>query len=185
MVTRIPIMDVRPVIEGGRYPVKATVDEPFSVSASVFREGHDQLGCGVVLTGPDGSDRPLLLMRPDAEEPDLYSAEVRPDAEGAWTYRIEAWSDPYATWNHDATIKIEAGVDVDLMLTEGGLVLERAAQALPADAKVERRTLTDAVTALRDTARPVEARLAAGIGDAVVDVFTRFPLRELLSRSWA
>jgi starch synthase (maltosyl-transferring) len=186
MVTRIPIMDVRPVIEGGQYAVKATVGEPFTVTASVFREGHDQLGCGVVLTGPDGRDRALLLMRrADPNVPDLYRADVRPDSEGAWTYRVEAWSDPYATWGHDATIKIDAGVDVELMLTEGGLLLERAAQALPGDAATDRRTLTDAVAALRDTERPVGARLAAGVSDEVVDVFTRTPLRDLLSRSWA
>ena len=37
-------MQVTPVVEGGRYPAKATVGEAFPVSALVFREGHDQLG---------------------------------------------------------------------------------------------------------------------------------------------
>ena len=43
-------MDVTPVIEGGRYPAKATVGETFPVSAVVFREGHDALNADVVLT---------------------------------------------------------------------------------------------------------------------------------------
>jgi starch synthase (maltosyl-transferring) len=185
MVTRIPIMDVRPLIEGGQYPVKGAVDEPFTVSATVFREGHDRLGCGVVLTGPDGADRPLVMMRPDEEVPDLWAAEVRPDTPGPWTYRVEAWGDPYATWEHDATVKIEAGVDVELMLVEGGLLLTRAAQALPTGASAERLVLTEAVAALEDTTRPVEARLAAGTSREVVDVFARMPLRDLLSRSFS
>ena len=43
-----------------------------------------------------------------------------------WSYRVEGWSDPYATWDHDATIKVAADVDTELMLEEGARVLERA-----------------------------------------------------------
>ncbi|MCW2842123.1 MAG: alpha amylase, catalytic region, partial [Nocardioides sp.] len=57
MVGRIPVMNVMPVVDLGRLPAKATVGEPFPVSATVFREGHDKLGAEVVLTGPDGSRR--------------------------------------------------------------------------------------------------------------------------------
>ena len=57
MVGRIPVLDVTPVVEHGRYPAKAVVGESFPVTALVFREGHDQLGADVVLTGPDGVRR--------------------------------------------------------------------------------------------------------------------------------
>ena len=53
MVGRIPVLDVTPVVEHGRYPAKAAVGETFPVTALVFREGHDQLGAEVVLTDPD------------------------------------------------------------------------------------------------------------------------------------
>ena len=62
MVGRIPVMDVSPVVEGGRYPAKATVGESFPVRATVFREGHDALNADVVLTGPDGVRRPWVRM---------------------------------------------------------------------------------------------------------------------------
>ncbi|CAN5241905.1 alpha-1,4-glucan--maltose-1-phosphate maltosyltransferase [soil metagenome] len=185
MVTRIPIMDVQPVVEGGHYPVKAAVGEPFSVRATVFREGHDRLGCGVVLTGPDGEDRPLVSLRKHGDQPDEYAALIRADEMGPWTFRIESWGDPYATWEHDATVKIEADVDVELMLTEGALLLTRAAQALPRQATADRQTLADAAKALADDVRPVPARPAAGVGDEVADVFARTPLRDLLSASHA
>ena len=58
MVGRIPVMDVSPVVECGRYPAKAAVGEPFPVSAPIFREGHDALNADVVLTDPTGSDGP-------------------------------------------------------------------------------------------------------------------------------
>ena len=58
MVGRIPVMNVMPVVDLGRQPAKATVGEPFPVTATVFREGHDKLGAEVVLTGPDGVRAP-------------------------------------------------------------------------------------------------------------------------------
>ena len=131
MITRIPIMDVHPVVEGGAYPVKSVVDESFGVYATVFREGHDALGAEVVLTDPSGRDRPPVRMRP-AGPVDRWVAEVAPDREGAWSFRVQSWSDPVGTWQHNAEVKIAAGVDVELMLAEGAVVLERAAQALPA-----------------------------------------------------
>ena len=183
MIPRIPVMDVSPVVEGGAYPAKAVVGEPFPVRATVFREGHDQLACGVVLTGPDGTDRPLRRMQPvPGDQPDRWEAWVEADAMGEWTFRVESWGDPYATWSHDAPVKIAADVDTELMLIEGGLLIERAAKTLPARS-AGRKVLTAAVTALRDTRQPVEERLAAGLSPAVADVFDRQPLRELVDAS--
>ena len=58
MVGRIPVIDVMPLVDNGRLPAKATVGEPFPVSATVFREGHDLLGAEVVLVDPDGRQTP-------------------------------------------------------------------------------------------------------------------------------
>src|SRR3712207_819930 len=136
MVGRIPVMDVMPVVDLGRQPAKATVGEPFPVRATVFREGHDRLGAEVVLTAPDGNKRPPVRMVKHAETPDRYDAWVTPDAEGAWSFEIQAWSDPIATWEHNAGVKIAAGVDVDLMFLEGRLLLERVLAELdPASAE--------------------------------------------------
>src|SRR5918998_417763 len=125
MVGRIPVMDVMPVVDLGRQPAKATVGEPFPVRATVFREGHDRLGAEVVLTAPDGSKRPPVRMVKHADVPDRYDATVVPDLPGAWSFEIQAWADPIATWEHNAEVKIAAGVDVDLMFLEGRLLLEK------------------------------------------------------------
>jgi starch synthase (maltosyl-transferring) len=180
MVGRIPIMEVTPVVEGGRYPAKATVGETFTVSALVFREGHDALNADVALTGPDGRRRPLVRMSKDAQEPDLWHAEVTPDEPGAWTFAIEGWSDPVATWRHDAGIKIPAGIDVELMFTEGALLLERVAASLP-KRSAARRVLADAVTAVRDADRPESVRFGAAVSPEVDSVLADHPLRDLVT----
>src|SRR6476646_1021337 len=130
MVGRIPVMDVSPLVDLGRLPAKATAGESVPVRATVFREGHDRLGAEVVLVAPDGSRRAPVRMVPDGDTPDRYVAWVTPDREGAWSFEVHAWSDPLATWEHDAGLKIPAGVDVELMFTEGGLLLDRVASGL-------------------------------------------------------
>jgi starch synthase (maltosyl-transferring) len=180
MVGRIPIMAVTPVIEGGRYPAKATVGESFPVSALVFREGHDALSADVVLTAPDGKRRPRTPMIKDPHEPDLWHAEVTPDQQGRWAFAIEGWGDPIATWRHDAEIKIPAGIDVELMFTEGALLLERVIDQLPKRSK-GRLVLADAVTAVRDSARPESVRYSAAVSPEVDAVLATSPLRELVT----
>ena len=81
---------------------------------------------------------------------DRFEARLVPTSMGGWTFRVEGWSDPYGTWAHDAEIKVEAGVDVELMLAEGALLLEQAAHGARAMPKDGARVLLDAVEALRD-----------------------------------
>jgi starch synthase (maltosyl-transferring) len=173
-------MDVAPVVEHGRYPAKACVGEAFDVSALVFRDGHDQLGADVVLVDPSGTRRDPVRMQPLPYETARRTARVRADQVGAWTFSIESWSDTLGTWLHDAGIKIRAEVDVELMFLEGALLLERWGREVQAP-KEQRRLVLDAITALRDTDRPVEARLAAAEDPALVQVLSAFPLRDLLT----
>ena len=184
MVGRIPIMNVTPLVDLGRQPAKATVGEPLPVTATVFREGHDQLGAEVVLIGPDGQRRPPARMTKHAEIPDHYAAWVTPDAVGAWSFEVVAWSDPLSTWQHDAGIKIPAGVDVELMFTEGALLLERVLASLdprdPGSAGAA-QVLQPALEAARDTSRPPEARLAVLESPEVTGVLHHHPIRELLT----
>jgi starch synthase (maltosyl-transferring) len=195
MVGRIPIMDVMPLVDLGRQPAKATVGEPFPVHATVFREGHDRLGAEVVLTGPDGTKRSPVRMTKLEHPVDRYAGWVTPDQEGAWTFEVQAWSDPIGTWQHDAGVKIPAGVDVELMFAEGALLFQRVLDGLgPARAKGkrtkaavdptverEREILHAAITATRDTSRPVEARLAQLQSRDLTDVLAAHPIRELVT----
>ncbi len=181
MVGRIPVMNVSPVVDLGRLPAKATIGEPFPVSATVFREGHDKLGAEVVLTGPDGAQRPPVRMVKHADIPDRYDAWVTPDAEGPWTFEIVAWSDPVATWQHDAGLKIPAGVDVELMFTEGRLLLERVLADLAPGDTHGRALLDGGIDAANDTSRPVEARLAAMQDPDLSALLLANPVRELIT----
>src|SRR3954470_3936824 len=167
MIGRIPITDVRPVVECGAWPAKAVVGESVPVSATVFREGHDAVAANVVLYSPDGKPGPFTRMRrlPDVGRTDRWETEVRADREGLWHFTVEAWGDPLATWRHDAEIKIPLGQDVDLVCEEGALLHERAAAGAP---KASRAAILKAVEVLRDADRGPEDRIGPALDPDLV-----------------
>jgi starch synthase (maltosyl-transferring) len=133
VIGRIPILDVQPVLECGRWPAKAVAGETFEVSATVFREGHEMLGAGVVLHTPEGLRQPLVTMAEVAPGTDRYAAEITVGCQGRWGFHVEAWGDPIAHWRHDAGIKVPRGLDVGLMMAEGAILFERAARSVRPD----------------------------------------------------
>ncbi|MER5885618.1 alpha-1,4-glucan--maltose-1-phosphate maltosyltransferase [Streptomyces sp. NPDC001941] len=181
LIGRIPVLDVRPLVDCGRRPAKAVVGEAFEISATVFREGHDAVAANVVLRDPAGRRGPFTPLHELAPGTDRWGAEVTPTREGLWTYHVEAWSDPVTTWRHHARIKVPAGIDTELVLAEGALLLERAAAKVPKDAG--REGVLAAADALRDEARPAAARLAAALTPEVDAVLAAHPLRELVTSS--
>jgi len=190
VIGRIPILDVEPAVDCGTRPAKAVVGETFEVSATVFREGHGSIGAGVVLRDPSRNAGPLIPMRELAPGTDRYGADVTVTCEGLWRFHVEAWADPIASWQHDAAIKIRADQDVELMLTEGTLLFERAARRIPQPPGASRpaaaRAVLRAVAArLRDKSLTPWERFTGSQDEAVADVLARWPLRELVTRSRA
>jgi starch synthase (maltosyl-transferring) len=181
MTGRIPILDVQPVVGCGRYPAKAVVGETFEVSATVFREGHDAVAAAAVLRDDAGKLRQRVRMHARDPYSDRWSAEVTPDGEGNWSILVEGWSDPIASWRHTAEVKIAAGIDVDLVFTEGAQLLERAATALPRGTTPQRRLLRDTARAMRDIRRPAPVRLAVALAADVDQILAEHPLRDLMT----
>ncbi len=184
---------MQPVVARGKRPAKAVTGETFEVSATVFREGHEMLGAGVVLRGPDGRRRPLVPMREIAMGTDRQGAEVTVTSEGLWHFEVEAWGDPVARWRHDAAIKVPLGQDVELTLADGALLFERvAAQARaprPAgspgqrDAAAARAALESLAARLRDSRIAALDRLAAASREDISAILGAFPLRDLVTKS--
>ena len=151
------------------------------MTATVFREGHDAVNATLVLTDAEGIEQhlPMTCTNPGLNH---WEVPVRLDRMGWWSYRVEGWSDPFGTWDHDATIKVRADVDTELMLEEGALMFERALAEVkrPKDAKA---LLGKVIETLRDkSADPLE-RLDAGTSSEVVSEMTTRPLRDHVSPS--
>ena len=185
--------------EGGRWPAKAVVGEAVPIGATVFMEGHGLVGATAVLTSPDGKRSRWPMAELGAGLARRGGAVV-PSSEGEWTFQVEGWSDPYATWHHDAVIKVTAGIDADLMMEMGARLLEEAAgqikvgrspgqmavgsaNAEPDGPAADRQRLLQTAELMRDAAAPVGERLAAGTEGWVFDYLQTNPIRRFVTKS--
>ena len=182
IIGRYPITDVSPANLSGRRPATAAVGEHVPIEVTAFREGHDLMGVTVHLARPDGTPAQSIRLAPHGLGMDRWAGEVFPDAMGDWTFTVEAWGSPWDTWEHRATIKIPAGVDVELELLEGSLLLEQAAQVGELTSS-ERDALLTAARTLVATSLPVPVRLAAGTDPAIERIMHAHPLREGVTSS--
>ena len=171
---RIPVTDVFPTVEGGRLPAKAVVGEHVHVRATAFREGHGSLGVEALLIDPAGTEVSRSRMHDLGTGVDTWGAVIVPDAEGIWSFAIEAWDDPWGTWWHRASIKVPAGVDIEVELEEGALLLD----ALGALAPDRTARLHDIARTVRNPELPPEVRLAAAADPDVLAAVAQTPLRE-------
>ncbi|WP_366146365.1 alpha-1,4-glucan--maltose-1-phosphate maltosyltransferase [uncultured Pseudokineococcus sp.] len=181
---RIPVVDLAPVVDGGRWPARAVVGEAVPVTATVFREGHDAVAAEVVLLRPDGSEASRTRMTCVNPGLDAHRADVVPDATGEWAFRVEAWSDPFGTWEHGARIKVTtpgvSDADAALALADGALVLERAAD-VDGRGAADAEALRAAARGLRQEDAALAERFAAGTSPEVLDALGRLPLRDLVT----
>ncbi|HET7414571.1 MAG TPA: alpha-1,4-glucan--maltose-1-phosphate maltosyltransferase [Arthrobacter sp.] len=179
---RIPITNVQPVVECGAFSAKAVPGQSMEVSATVFREGHDQLGVSAVLYDPEGLERQRTRLVELIAGTDSYSGRLAPSSTGNWSFAIEGWADLYGTWQHNAEVKIAAGVDVELMLAEGAALLGAAAADDDRET-ADRKTFDAAAIALADESLTVAERLEAGTGSGVLAAVERRPIRNLVTSS--
>src|SRR4051794_14300255 len=119
---RIQIQNVTPQVDCGRYSVKRTVGDRVDVTATIFRDGHEQLGAAVRYK-PAGATRwQELPLEPLGN--DLWSGSFTVERCGTWCYRVEAWVDRIASFHEELRRKVDAGQeDLSSELAEGGVLL--------------------------------------------------------------
>jgi starch synthase (maltosyl-transferring) len=174
---RVPLALPSPVVPWGDYRPKAFVGEvvPFGVTA--FREGHDRIGVQVRLFSPSG-DESLHRLDPLEDGFDRWRTEVALLEQGVWRFRFESFGDEFATWEHAASLKIAAGVDVPVMRELGALLFERAG-AEKGRPVAQRRALAGAAASLRAAAVDDTAALAIVEDPAIAEYFRQRPLMSL------
>jgi starch synthase (maltosyl-transferring) len=167
---RITIDAVRPTTPSGEFPAKAVVGEQVTVSADIFRDGHDLLAARARWRRVGRSKWRSAPLRGDVN--DRWEGVITPADVGRHELVIEAWRDRFATWRHDIEIKAAAGDDVEIELEEGARILEAFAPQLAARARAR---VLDAVAALRRPSCSLQVRLNAGLDDRVAELVAGVP----------
>ena len=193
MAGRLGLSDLSPSVACGRYPAKAVVGEVITVSATVFREGHDAVAANVVAHPPRRGDLtdggtdptpgcgPLNLMTRQASWSSTFETTVVPDRQGLWTLEVQAWSDPLSTWRHAVEVKEAAGQSGSELANDleiGALLLERVID------RPDQRyagAIRAAIDALRDTDRSVTERIGPALAPELWSMLAADPIRELIT----
>lgn len=181
MIGRIPIEDISPVIAfGGEFvPVKAIAHEEITISATVFREGHDGLGVQAILADVQGRELSRVRMREIWPGTDRYEAKLASPSVGDFTFFIETFDDPFLTWHHDSEIKISANIDPELCCEIGALLFQ---EKIKEDASSS-RLLSPALEALKAKKLAPANRFSIATSEEIRDYFDDNPLRRLITKS--
>ncbi len=176
---RIPMTDIRPSVPDAAYAPSAFSGEivPFTVTA--FREGHDLLGVHLRLTSPSGEES-VHRLSPRNDGFDRWTVLVAPIEQGTWRFRYEAFADDFATWQHAAYLKIEAGVDTALMRETGAELFELAADESDRP-EPERELLRTSAARLRDPSVTDAEALAVVAAPALSHAFAQRPATSLVT----
>jgi starch synthase (maltosyl-transferring) len=162
---RIQIQYPEPAVDGGRYAAKRCVGDTVTVSADVFRDGHDMLRAVVRYRGPGDEDWQEAPLRPTDRHLDgvRWAGELTVDRSGAWEFTVEAWTDVFGTWRDELERKLLAGQhDLSGEMSEGIVLLRRAAEQARQGA--EKALIEHAVATLGDPDLPETAKHDAALG---------------------
>lgn len=198
---RVNVLDITPSAENGLYPARVELGEAFKVTAQVFIEGRTKAGATVSVRNTRGTEKgrfPMICTNPGLDRWEAMvkigdHSDLKPWEDGyadvkkqlgEWHIVVEGWEDTYASWLHDAQIKVEVGDDAENALESGAQLLERWAGArdskLTAD---DKKTLREAAKTVADKSLDATARLAAATTDAIASLHEANPLRDGLSAS--
>lgn len=173
-IGRIPILDVSPQVAEAGWTAKAFVGEVVPFEATCFLEGHNALGVALHLKAPDGTSvrYPMAEVAPGT---DRWACQAQVSVAGLHTFIIEAYSDDYATWLHNAEVKIPLGLDVDLMFQMGSQLFTRASKEASRTA-ASCKKLVAIAKKLADTSLENPVRLAHAVSPELEREFVIAPI---------
>ncbi len=174
---RLPIELVSPRGPSSRFSPKAWLGEVVPFRATIFKEGHDELGAELILTDPAGTAQSHRLIT-GAPGTDEWHTTALLDAVGNWSFEFRAWTDDWATWLAEATIKIPANIDAEITLDSGAALLHRAVIGQPGNA-----VLAHAFSVLSDTAATPATRFNAATEPDLARELELNPLASTISTS--
>nr|VFJ56553.1 MAG: alpha-1,4-glucan:maltose-1-phosphate maltosyltransferase [Candidatus Kentron sp. FW] len=127
-IQSVIIENITPLVDGGRYPIKRELGDVVTVSAGIYKDGHDKLAAVLRYRKKGGTWTTVPM---EQEENFEWTASFIPEEIGRYQYTIEAWPDIFGTWLDEVTKKHAAGVDVSSELLEGQRLILEAQKRAP------------------------------------------------------
>ena len=120
---RVFIENISPCVDAGKYPAKGIIGQHIDVAATIFMDGHDQIGARLLWqqeTQHDAHEWHASALH--ALGNDRWAGGFVPTSTGMHVFIIEAWFDRWATYREELRKKIEAGVAGAVDIQEGKML---------------------------------------------------------------
>src|SRR4051794_39114550 len=124
---RVVVENVRPQVDGGRFPIKRVVGDVVLVEADVFTDGHDSLVAELQYRSgkePEWRRAPMT-----ADKNDRWQSEFTVDDVGEYEFRIIGFIDHFGTWRRDFAKRVAAKQDVAVELLVGADLVHQASES--------------------------------------------------------
>jgi starch synthase (maltosyl-transferring) len=86
---RVVIENVKPEIDGGRFPIKRVIGEKVLVRADIFADGHDSVSARLLFRKQGAGAWHEAVMHLSLN--DRWQGEFEVEEIGVYEYTIEAW----------------------------------------------------------------------------------------------
>ena len=167
---RVIIEAIQPQIDCGRFPIKRVVGETVTVTADIYKEGHDKLAAVVKYRRLGESlwqESPMAFW-----DNDRWRGEFMVDALGRWEYTVAAYAERYLSWVDEITKKNVPGATLTSELLEGLVILKTSAALAPDEDQARMNGLVDAIAGV----------MAAGEQDGAIDLATGSVMSSLMAQ---
>jgi starch synthase (maltosyl-transferring) len=175
-VRSVWIGDVRPEMDGGRFPIKREVGDTLEVTADILQEGHGSLAA--VLRYRTVKDTAWHEVRMEPLGNDRWVGRFPLEENTRYVYTLEAWPDAYRAWAEDLKKRLDAGMDVPSELLEGAALLRGALTRVPG---TDRRRLEARLVEFEGT-QDAGRRARLLLNEEVAEILDTYPDRGAATR---
>ncbi|HEX3841740.1 MAG TPA: alpha-1,4-glucan--maltose-1-phosphate maltosyltransferase [Acidimicrobiales bacterium] len=155
---RVVIESIRPEVDGGVYPAKAAVGDTVDVSADVFADGHDVVGCELRYKHAEERAWVTVLLR--ALPDDRWQGGFPVSRLGRYQFALRADVDRWGSWRRDVEIRAGLSQDISTELIVGADLVSAAAERA---GRHDRGLLESVARQLRSAPRGLETEVIVDV----------------------
>lgn len=172
---RVVIEEVKPQIQGGKFPIKRVVGQTVEVEADIFADGHDSLSAVLLYRHESNSAWIEIPMQYGVN--DRWRGSFRIVKTGIYLYTVTAWVDHFKSWRRDLKKRIEAGQDdLKIDIEIGAQIIDISSQKAPIS---EQRTMESWVKALKSKDLPIKDKINLATGEEVYALTEKYAAKNL------
>jgi starch synthase (maltosyl-transferring) len=178
---RVIIENIRPQVEGGRYPVKRVVNDVIKIEADIFCDGHDALNAEVIYRHKDEQEWNSIGMEYVIN--DRWTADVILTSLGFCYFKINAWVDHFRSWHRDILKKIEAEVEYNVDLLIGADLIQQALDVYPDIPDKEQKFLSKVINEFRAVDESPDDRTGFLLNKRLYQSMIKYPVKNHITVS--